>query len=62
MRQFHCNAKCKFQTKVKKQNKFFNMIILDVFSGFGSVESYFCTEEKFCIKLAHISISHVTLI
>ena len=33
IRQFHCNANCKFQTKA------FNMICLDVFSGFSSVES-----------------------
>ena len=35
--------------------KSFNMIILDVFSGFSSVESKFCTEEKFGIKLALVS-------
>ena len=41
--------------------KYLNMInILDVFSGFSSVESEFCIEEKFGIKLALVSISHVT--
>ena len=40
-----------------------NMInILDVYSGFSSVESDFCIEEKFGIKLALVSISHVTLL
>ena len=34
------------------------MIIFYVFSGFGSVESEFCIEEKFGIKLALVSISH----
>ena len=38
------------------------MIILDMFSGFSSVESEFCMEEKFGIKLALVSISHVTLL
>ena len=33
MRQFHCNANC------KSKRKPFNMIILDAFSGFSSVES-----------------------
>ena len=42
--------------------KYFNMIILDVFSGFSSVESEFCIEEKFGTKLALVSISHVTLL
>ena len=56
MRQFHCNANCKFQTK------YFNMIILDVFSDFSSVESEFCIEEKFGIKLALVSNSYVTLL
>ena len=37
------------------------MIILDVISDFSSVESEFCTEEKFGIKLAFVSISYVTL-
>ena len=41
---------------------YFNMIILDVFSGFSSVESEFCIEEEFGIKLALVSISHVTLL
>ena len=35
---------------VNSKLKHFNMIILDVFSG--SVESEFCMEEKFVIKLA----------
>ena len=43
---------------VNSKLKYFNMIILDVFSGFSSVES----EEKFGIKLAFVSISHVTSI
>ena len=34
MGQFHCNANCEFQTI-----KSLNMIILDVFTGFSSVES-----------------------
>ena len=38
------------------------MIILDAFSDFSSVESEFCTEEKFGIKLAFVSISYVTLL
>ena len=38
------------------------MIILDVFSDFSSVESEFCIEEKFGIKLALVSISYVTFI
>ena len=42
--------------------KYFNMIILDVFSDCSSVESEFCIEEKFGIKLALVSISHVTLL
>ena len=42
--------------------KYFNMIIFDVFSDFSSVESEFCIEEKFGIKLALISISNVTLL
>ena len=47
---------------VNSKLKPFYMIILEVFSDFGSVESYFCTEEKFCIKVALVSISHVTLL
>ena len=46
---------------VNSKLKYFNMIILDVFSDFSSVESEFCTEEKFGIKLAFVSISYVTL-
>ena len=38
------------------------MIILDVFSDFSSVESNFCIEEEFGIKLALVSISYVTFI
>ena len=41
MRQFHC---------------YFNMLILDMFSDFSSVESEFCIEEEFDIKLALVSI------
>ena len=47
---------------VNSKLKYFNMIILDVFSDFSSVESEFCTEEKFGIKLAFVSISYVTLL
>ena len=42
--------------------KYFNMIILDVFSDFSSVESEFCIEEKFGLKLALVSISYATLL
>ena len=38
MRQCHCNA------NVNSKAKVFNMIILDVFSDFSSVESEFCIE------------------
>ena len=38
------------------------MIISDVFSDLSSVESEFFIEEKFGIKLAIVSISHVTLL
>ena len=37
--------------KVNSKLKYFNMVILDVFSGFASVESKLCIEEKFGIKL-----------
>ena len=47
---------------VKSKLKYFKMIILDVFSDFSSVESEFCIEEKFGIKLALVSISHVALL
>ena len=47
---------------VNSKLKYFNMIILDVCSVFSSVESEFCIEEKFDIKLALVSISHVTLL
>ena len=42
--------------------KYFNMIILDVFSDFSPVESEICIEEKFGLKLALVSISNVTLL
>ena len=42
--------------------KNFNMIILDVFSDFSSVESEFSIEETFSIKLTLVSISHMTFI
>ena len=42
--------------------KYFNMIILDEFSDFSSVEYEFCIEEKFGLKLALVSISNVTLL
>ena len=42
--------------------KYFNMIIFYVFSGFSLVESEFCIEEKFGVKLSLVSISHVTLL
>ena len=44
---------------VNSKLKYFNMIILDVFSGFSSVESEFCIETNVGIKLALVSISHV---
>ena len=47
---------------VNSKLKYFNMIILGVFSDFSSVESEFCIEEKYGIKLAHVSISYVTLL
>ena len=47
---------------VNSKLKYFNMIILDVFSGFSLVESEFCIGEKFGIKLTLVSISHVTLL
>ena len=47
---------------VNSRLKYFNMIILDVFSGVSSVESEFCIETKFGIKLSLASISHVTLL
>ena len=48
MRQFHCNANCDI---------LINMIILYVLSDFSSVESEYCIEEEFYIKLALVSIS-----
>ena len=47
---------------VSSKQKYFNMIILDVFSDFCSVESEFYIEEKFGIKLALVSISYATFI
>ena len=47
---------------VNSKQKYFNMIILDVVSDFNSVESEFCIEEKFGIKLALVSIPYVTFI
>ena len=47
---------------VNSELKYFNMIILDEFSDFCSVESEFCIEEKFGLKLALVSISNVTLL
>ena len=47
---------------VNSKLKYFNMIILGVFSDFSSVESEFFIEEKFGIKLALVSISYVTLV
>ena len=47
---------------VNSQPMCFNMIILDLFSCFSSVESEFCIEEKFGIKPVLVSISHVTLL
>ena len=49
-------ANCEFR------NNYFNMIILDMFSDFSSVESEFCIEEKFGLKLVLVSISNVTLL
>ena len=46
---------------VNSKLKYFNMIILDVFSDFSSVESEFCIKEKYGIKLALVSISYATL-
>ena len=47
---------------VNSKLKYFYMIILDVFSGFSSVEPEFCIVEKFGVKLALVSIPHVTLL
>ena len=46
---------------VNSKLMYFNMLIFYVFSDFSSVESEFCIEEKFGIKLALLSISYVTL-
>ena len=43
-------------------NSKLNMIILDMFYGFSSVESLFCTETKVGIKLVLVSIARVTLL
>ena len=45
---------------VNSELKYFNMIILDVFSDSSSVESEFCIEEKYGLKLALVS--NVTLL
>ena len=50
---------------VNSEIQYFNMIILDVFFFFyyfSSVESEFCIEEKFGLKLVLVSISNVTLL
>ena len=47
---------------VNSKLKYFNMIILGVFSDFSSVESEFCIEEKYGIKLVLVSVSYVTLL
>ena len=47
---------------VNSKLKYFNMISLNVFSDFSSVESEFCIEEKFGIELVLVSISYVTLL
>ena len=47
---------------VNSKPKYFNMIILGVFSDFSSVQFEFCIEEKYGIKLALVSISYVTLL
>ena len=47
---------------MSSKQKYSNMIILNVFSDFSSVESEFCIEEKFGIKLTLVSISYATFI
>ena len=47
---------------VNPKIKYLNMIIWNVFSGFSSVESEFCIEEKYGIKPALVSISHLNLL
>ena len=47
---------------VNSKLKYFNMIIFGVFSYFSTVESEFCIEEKYGIKLALVSISYVTIL
>ena len=47
---------------VNSKLKYFSMIILGVISDFSSVESEFCIEEKYGIKLTLVSISYVTLL
>ena len=47
---------------VNSELKYFNIINLDVFSDFSSVESEFCIEEKFGLKLTLVSVSNVTLL
>ena len=48
MRPFHCIANCEFQKKRKL--KYFNTIILNVFSGFSSVESEFLLRREVWYK------------
>ena len=45
---------------VHSKLKSFHMIIFHVFSGVSLVESWLCTQEKSGIKLAFVSVSHVT--
>ena len=47
---------------VNSKLKYFSMIIFGVFSDFSTVESEFCIEEKYGIKLALVSISYVTIL
>ena len=41
---------------VNSELNYFDMLILDVFSDFSSVEFEFCIEEKFGIKLVLVLI------
>ena len=47
---------------VNSKLKYFNMITLDMLSDLSSVESEFCIEENFVIKLARVSISYVAFV
>ena len=47
---------------VNSKLKYFNMITLDMFSDLSSVESEFCIEKNFGIKLARVSISYVAFL